>query len=107
MNWKTLFPAIMVITVLFTVFFYRHTHATQSDGQAPAAPTGHKTNAAKPDTVQSKIQVVFALDATGSMSGLIGAAKEKIWSIAGSLAQADPAPSIEIGLVFYRDRGDR
>lgn len=56
---------------------------------------------------QAKIQVVFALDATGSMSGLIGAAKEKIWSIAGSLAQADPAPVIEIGLIFYRDRGDQ
>ncbi|SFW86231.1 VWA domain-containing protein [Chitinophaga sancti] len=56
---------------------------------------------------QAKIQVVFALDATGSMSGLIGAAKEKIWSIAGSLAQADPAPAIEIGLIFYRDRGDQ
>ncbi|WP_343672943.1 vWA domain-containing protein, partial [Chitinophaga sp.] len=56
---------------------------------------------------QSKIQVVFALDATGSMSGLIGAAKEKIWSIAGSLAQAEPAPVIEIGLIFYRDRGDQ
>ena len=40
------------------------------------------------------------------MSGLIGAAKEKIWSIAGSLAQADPAPEIEMGLIFYRDRGD-
>jgi hypothetical protein len=60
----------------------------------------------KPDSVQSRIQIVFALDATGSMSGLIGAAKEKIWSIAGSLAQTDPAPDIEIGLLFYRDRGD-
>jgi Mg-chelatase subunit ChlD len=60
----------------------------------------------KPDSVQSRIQIVFALDATGSMSGLIDAAKEKIWSIAGSLAQAEPAPVIEIGLLFYRDRGD-
>jgi hypothetical protein len=54
-----------------------------------------------------KIQIVFALDATGSMSGLIGAAKEKIWSIAGSLAQANPTPEIEMGLIFYRDRGDQ
>jgi hypothetical protein len=28
------------------------------------------------------MQVVFALDTTGSMSGLIETAKEKIWSIA-------------------------
>lgn len=54
----------------------------------------------------SKIQVVFALDATGSMSGLIAAAKDKIWSIAGSLAQTDDSLPIEIGLIFYRDKGD-
>jgi len=52
-----------------------------------------------------KVQVVFALDATGSMSGLIGTAKEKIWSIASSFAQ-DTTTQVEVGLVFYRDRGD-
>lgn len=61
------------------------------------------------DTTQitrPKMQVVFLLDATGSMSGLIGTAKEKIWSIAGSLAQTNPEPELEIGMIFYRDRSD-
>jgi len=53
-----------------------------------------------------RIEAVFVLDTTGSMSGLIQTAKEKIWSIASSMAQADPAPEIRIGLVAYRDRGD-
>ncbi len=53
-----------------------------------------------------KVQAVFVLDTTGSMSGLIDTAKQKIWSIASSMAQAQPAPEIEIGLVGYRDRGD-
>jgi hypothetical protein len=53
-----------------------------------------------------KIEVVFALDTTGSMGGLIQASKEKIWSIASTMAQADPAPQIRMGLVAYRDRGD-
>jgi len=53
-----------------------------------------------------KMQVVFALDATGSMSGLISAAKNKIWSIVSSLTQTQTAPDIEVGLIFYRDRGD-
>jgi flavin-binding protein dodecin len=52
------------------------------------------------------VEVVFALDTTGSMSGLIEAAKEKIWSIATTMASAQPAPEIRIGLVAYRDRGD-
>jgi len=66
----------------------------------------------KPETtsiIQSEmpsIEVMFVLDTTGSMSGLIAAAKEKIWSIANTLASADPAPEIKMGLVGYRDRGD-
>lgn len=59
-----------------------------------------------PTSTASKIEVVFVLDTTGSMSGLIEAAKEKIWSIASSLAQAESAPEIRLGLVAYRDRGD-
>ena len=57
-------------------------------------------------TNQSRIDVVFVLDTTGSMGGLIQAAKEKIWSIATTLAQAQSAPEIRMGLVAYRDRGD-
>jgi Mg-chelatase subunit ChlD len=52
------------------------------------------------------IEVVFVLDTTGSMSGLISAAKEKIWSIASTMASAQTAPDIKMGLVAYRDRGD-
>lgn len=53
-----------------------------------------------------KIEVVFALDVTGSMNGLLAAAKDKIWSIATSLAQAENNPEISMGIVAYRDRGD-
>ncbi len=52
------------------------------------------------------VDVVFALDTTGSMGGLIQAAKEKIWSIASTMAAAQPTPQIRMGLVAYRDRGD-
>ncbi len=55
---------------------------------------------------RSKIEVVFVLDTTGSMGGMIEAAKEKIWSIASSMASAQTAPEIRMGLVAYRDRGD-
>lgn len=53
-----------------------------------------------------KVELVFVLDTTGSMSGLIDAAKEKIWSIATTMALAEPVPEISIGLVAFRDRGD-
>lgn len=53
-----------------------------------------------------RIDVVFVLDTTGSMSGLIQTAKDKIWSIARTMASAQPTPEIRIGLVAYRDLGD-
>lgn len=55
---------------------------------------------------QPAIEVVFVLDTTGSMSGLIEGAKQKIWAIANQIATADPRPAIRMGLVGYRDRGD-
>jgi Mg-chelatase subunit ChlD len=53
-----------------------------------------------------RIDVVFVLDTTGSMGGLIEGAKAKIWSIANQMISAKPTPRLRIGLVAYRDRGD-
>jgi Mg-chelatase subunit ChlD len=61
-----------------------------------------ETNAA----AKSKIEVCFVLDTTGSMSGLIEGAKQKIWSVANEIATAKPTPDIRFGLIGYRDRGD-
>lgn len=55
---------------------------------------------------QPRIEVVFVLDTTSSMSGLIDAAKNNIWSIASTMASAQPAPEMQMGLVAFRDRGD-
>lgn len=76
----------------------------------PAAPGGPIVQSGHggiiPDA-RPTIEVVFVLDTTGSMGGLIEAAREKIWSIASSMASAQPSPLIRIGLVAYRDRGDQ
>lgn len=53
-----------------------------------------------------QVEVVFVLDTTGSMSGLIEGAKQKIWSIVNEIASAKPAPVVKIGFVGYRDKGD-
>jgi Mg-chelatase subunit ChlD len=67
------------------------------------------TGSASPTTSQfePRIEVVFVLDTTSSMSGLIDAAKEKIWSIASTIGSANQNPNIKMGLVAFRDRGDR
>ncbi|NJK90543.1 MAG: VWA domain-containing protein [Blastochloris sp.] len=53
-----------------------------------------------------RIEVCFVLDTTGSMSGLIEGAKDKIWSIAGEILEAHPGAKVRMGLIGYRDRGD-
>ena len=78
--------------------------AIQQVGAIPAPPAD--IGAAPFSTESASIEVVFVLDTTGSMSGMINTAKEKIWSIASSMASANNAPHIRMGLVAYRDRGD-
>lgn len=72
----------------------------------PASPTRAAPPVAAITEPTPFIDAVFVLDTTGSMSGLIQTAKEKIWSIASTMASAQPTPLIRIGLVAFRDRGD-
>ena len=74
-------------------------------------PSWQQANAITSNTTvvnhpKHRIEVVFVLDTTSSMSGLIQAAKEKIWSIASTMASAQQNPDIKMGLVAFRDRGD-
>jgi uncharacterized protein YegL len=90
---------------LFTaaaVAFYPSISSVGASNIHPIVPPAINPIPDKP----AKIDVVFVLDTTGSMSGLIHAAKEKIWSIASTMASAQSAPEIRMGLVAYRDRGD-
>ncbi len=72
--------------------------------QAGAITNGHNTTVVPQQA--HRIEVVFILDTTSSMSGLIQAAKDKIWSIASTMASAQQNPDIKMGLVAFRDRGD-
>jgi len=75
--------------------------AVVASAAAPGLGAAETGDAARP-----RVEAVFVLDTTGSMGGLIDAAKQKIWAIANTMATAKPAPDIRMGLVGYRDRGD-
>lgn len=90
----------LVLATVTTVLLYP-TLRGNATGVVPPAPG----NTIAP-TQAAKVDVVFVLDTTGSMGGLIEAAKQNIWAIASTLAQARQAPEIRMGLVAYRDRGD-
>ena len=70
------------------------------------ATTAARADDPKEPAKKPRIEVCFVLDTTGSMSGLIEGAKEKIWSIANEMIAAKPTPELKLALIGYRDRGD-
>ena len=92
-----------IIITLAGILLSMAVQAAETAAPAPVAPP------VKPDTLPAAkplVDVVFVLDSTSSMTGLIAGAKEKIWSIANGIIAGKPTPAVRIGLVSYRDRGD-
>jgi hypothetical protein len=56
-------------------------------------------------TRPARLEMVFVLDTTGSMGGLLDGAKQRIWGIVNGVMREQHS-SVRIGLVAYRDRGD-
>jgi Mg-chelatase subunit ChlD len=59
-----------------------------------------------PKRTVDAVEIVFVLDTTGSMAGLIEGAKQQIWSIASHEKQHAGEAEVRMGLVGYRDRDD-
>ena len=75
---------------------------------AAVLAAGLATGAAAQEAPKGKaaVDVVFVIDTTSSMGGLLEAAKTKVWAIANEIAKGKPAPEIRMGLVAFRDNGD-
>jgi hypothetical protein len=80
--------------------------AAQIAAQPPAPVQPAAAQPLAPGRATPTIEVVFVLDTTGSVSGLIEGAKQRIWSVANQIVLAKPRPEVRMGLVGYRDRGD-
>ena len=60
--------------------------------------------AANPRANKEKtLEMVFVLDTTGSMGGLIEGAKQRIWGIVNEVMQTPARPNVRVGLVAYSD----
>jgi len=98
-----LIAAALFAATTATVALFPYARDTVAANSPPLFKTPAVDVAAE---AKPKVEVVFVLDTTGSMGGLIQAAKDKIWSIASTMASANQAPEVRMGLVAYRDRGD-
>ena len=57
-------------------------------------------------TTVPRIDVVFAIDATGSMGDEIEVVKSKVSKMMTDIQSGNPKPDVRFGLVAYRDHGD-
>jgi hypothetical protein len=47
------------------------------------------------------VDLVIALDVSGSMTGLIDSAKQRLWDIANELGRAEPSPDLRVAILSY------
>ncbi|RYX89004.1 MAG: VWA domain-containing protein, partial [Comamonadaceae bacterium] len=62
---------------------------------------------ARPAALRAQLDLVFLIDATGSMADEIGKLKATLHTIATEVAQLPSRPDLCFGLVAYRDRTDQ
>lgn len=67
----------------------------------------HEPPVPPPSSAEKTLEMVFVLDTTGSMGGLIEGAKQRIWGVINEVMQTPAHPSVRVGLVAYRDNGDQ
>lgn len=54
-----------------------------------------------PLTEPQEVDLVIALDVSGSMSGLIDSAKQRLWDIVNELGRAQPQPKLRVAILSY------
>jgi Mg-chelatase subunit ChlD len=54
-----------------------------------------------PEAERRDVDLVIALDVSGSMEGLIESAKQRLWDITNELAQARPVPALRVAILSY------
>jgi Mg-chelatase subunit ChlD len=90
---KKLIGSFLFLALAFSLNSFAQKHTT-------------KTAPAKVADDRDTLEMVFVLDTTGSMSGLIDGAKQRIWGVINEVMQKPSKPRVRVGLVAYRDNGD-
>lgn len=93
--------------VFLVIFVFASFSLAQKRPVKPVKKVPQKQTEAKPAADnRAALEMVFVLDTTGSMGGLIEGAKQKIWGIVNEVMQKESRPRVRVGLVAYRDIGD-
>ena len=84
---KRKLPLVAVLAVLATL---------------TVSPTWSTTSATGILGAESRaVDVVIALDTSGSMEGLLDATRARLWDVVGELARMKPTPELRVGLLTF------
>jgi Mg-chelatase subunit ChlD len=92
----------MLILVIAAALF---TLASITPADKTVGKTTTATTVTMATTSRRDVDLVICLDTSGSMSGLIESAKQKLWAIVNELATANPKPYLRVGLYHYGNSG--
>ena len=70
-----------------------------------AAPLSHAGGERCAVAEGKDVDLVICLDTSGSMSGLINAARQKLWVVVNDLATAQPTPRLRVALLTFGNDG--
>jgi Mg-chelatase subunit ChlD len=88
------------VTIASIFYFQSKTDPVEVSGVNEEYPEGDQNDG-------KTLEMVFVIDTTGSMGGLINGAKQKIWGIINEVMQKKSHPRVKVGLVAYRDHSDK
>src|SRR5688572_16407947 len=100
-----LFTAVFTMAAATTTPAQRTVTRTTTTTRTTKTTTTIVAPKPAPDN-RDTLEMVFVLDTTGSMGGLIDGAKQRIWGIINEVMQKPSKPRVRVGLVAYRDLGD-
>lgn len=100
-KFAVLLLAFSVGVAIASVFYFRtQSEPVELTENVPEQPVNENFND------RESLEMVFVLDTTGSMGGLLEGAKQRIWGIINEVMQKQSHPRVRVGLVAYRDKGD-
>lgn len=87
--YKSITERLAVLLTLGCLSIASHTATAERVSQTPV------------DVAKRNVDLVIALDVSGSMSGLIESAKQRLWDIVNELGRAEPKPVLRVAILSF------
>ncbi len=101
---KTQFPTTLILAAAALGALAPATRAQTVETQ-PLSEVPRQAPIERPADQVPVVELAICLDTSGSMDGLIEAAKQRLWSVVNDLALAKPTPRLRVALLTFGNDG--